>query len=49
LQTPAQLIGGVWFLLGFGYLAFKTRGFRTELVMPPYRFLLTVPSFGKPC
>lgn len=33
LRTPAKLIGGVWFLLGFGYLAFKTRGFRTQLVM----------------
>ncbi|MGD0012392.1 MAG: APC family permease [Terriglobia bacterium] len=33
LRTPAKMIGGVWFLLGFAYLAFKTRGFRTELVM----------------
>ena len=33
LRTPAKVIGGVWFLLGFGYLAFKTRGFRTEIVM----------------
>jgi len=33
LRTPAKVIGGVWFLLGFGYLAFKTRGFRIEIVM----------------
>jgi amino acid transporter len=33
LRTPAKMIGGVWFLLGFAYLAFKTHGFRTELVM----------------
>jgi amino acid transporter len=33
LRTPAKVMGGAWFLLGFGYLAFKTRGFRTELVM----------------
>ncbi|MGH9326334.1 MAG: APC family permease [Terriglobia bacterium] len=28
LATPAKIIGGLWFLLGFVYLAVKTRGFR---------------------
>lgn len=33
LRMPAKVIGGVWFLLGLGYLAFKAHGFRTKLVM----------------
>jgi hypothetical protein len=33
LGTPAKVIGGAWFLLGFGYLAMKTHGFCTKLVM----------------
>jgi putrescine importer len=33
LPTPAKLIGGAWFVLGVGYVAFKTRGFRTRPVM----------------
>jgi putrescine importer len=31
LRTPAKIIGGLWFLAGFGYIAVKTRGFRDPL------------------
>lgn len=31
LAAPAKIIGGLWFLLGLGYLAVKTRGFRLRL------------------
>jgi len=33
LRTPAQIVGGIWFLSGLIYCAVKTRGFRTRPIM----------------
>jgi amino acid transporter len=33
LPTPAQVVGGIWFVAGIVYLAIKTRGFRRRPVM----------------
>ncbi len=37
LRTPAKIAGGLWLLVGIGYAAWKTRGFRREIVFsePP--------------
>jgi putrescine importer len=32
LPRPAKVVGGIWFLVGIVYLAYITRGFRTQLV-----------------
>ncbi|MFN7993029.1 MAG: APC family permease [Bryobacteraceae bacterium] len=36
LQTPAKMIGGIWFVLGITYDAVKTRGFRTPPVITDF-------------
>jgi amino acid transporter len=33
LKTPAKVVGGIWFLAGLAYCAFKTHGFRTRPLM----------------
>jgi hypothetical protein len=33
LPGPAKKVGGLWFLAGIVYAAFKTRGFRRQPVM----------------
>lgn len=33
LQTPAKVVGGIWFAVGLTYAAVKTRGFRERPVM----------------
>ena len=37
LRTPAKVAGGLWLLVGIGYAAWKTKGFRREIVFsePP--------------
>ena len=37
LRTPAKIAGGLWLLVGIGYAAWKTKGFRREIVFsePP--------------
>ncbi len=37
LKTPAQVVGGVWFVVGLIYLAIKSRGFRTQPSMIDFR------------
>ncbi len=33
LKTPAKVVGGIWFVAGLAYCAFKTHGFRTRPLM----------------
>ena len=37
LQTPAKILGGLWFVVGIGYDAWKTRGFRRAPAMLDFR------------
>ncbi len=37
LQTPAKIIGGLWFLVGIAYDAWQTRGFRRAPAMIDFR------------
>jgi len=33
LPWPAKIAGGAWFLVGFLYLVFQTRGFRAQPIL----------------
>jgi len=36
LQTPAKVIGSIWFAVGIAYDALKTRGFRNSPVLTDF-------------
>jgi len=37
LPAPAKIMGGIWFVAGLSYLAFKTRGFKERPVMLDFK------------